>query len=340
MKPSHRKTLLVVAKFILAAALLYWALRGTDWAKMLLALKTASWLTLCMAAMFTLVGTLICAVRLRILLQSQEIDVGLWEITRLTFLGQFYNNVIPGSVGGDLVKAFYLAKHTSHKARVLLAVFVDRVLGLAALAIMAAALVLISLWAGLGSWENIRSGVISVVIMVAAILVTGTFILSSRFRRLFHLQKIYGRLSFAHHFQAAGEGTRLLRQHPGYLLQAVGVTLVSQTFWIGSIWLTGRALSIEGLSWYHYFLYVPLVYVIGAVPVTPGGLGFIEKLYVLFLGPSGVGADKTLVGLLALLARGVQLFWALPGIIVSVQGAKVPRPDAMEAELALDESPA
>ncbi|MCE5277055.1 MAG: lysylphosphatidylglycerol synthase transmembrane domain-containing protein [Planctomycetaceae bacterium] len=365
MKKSNRKMLLIAGKCVLACALMAWALRGLKspaepdkglldvLAEIWQYVLGSDWLLLGLGALANVIGTTICAYRIQILLNIQEIRVGLGELIRLTFLGQFFNNVIPGSVGGDLVKAYYLAKHTSHKARVVVSVFVDRVLGLGAMVVLAAVMVVAYLWAGLGAWRDIHDAIVVVIVLVCGLVFVCAFILSGSFRRLFHLEKIYGRLSYAHHFAAAGEGAQRLGRHLLGVFWATVVTFISQMFWIGSIWVIGVSLHIHRLTWYDYFLYVPLVYVVGAVPLTPGGIGIIENAYVMFLGQSlkkipaadVAGrmlalANNRMVMALALMTRAVQLVWSLPGILFALQGTRVPKADAIEAELGLEDTPA
>jgi len=57
--------------------------------------------------------------------------------------------------------------------------------------------------------------------------------------------------------------------------------------------------------------------------------GYVESLYVSFF--SSVPASTILV--LALLARFMQMATALPGVIVYFSGPKLPKAEAMEAEL-------
>jgi uncharacterized membrane protein YbhN (UPF0104 family) len=100
---------------------------------------------------------------------------------------------------------------------------------------------------------------------------------------------------------------------------------------VGFVALTGLSLSLP-TAWYNYFVYVPLIYIIGAVPLTPGGVGWIENWYVKFFQTAICGASAILV--LALLARLIPVLWGLPGAVVAVTGSKVPAVDSMQAELA------
>ena len=112
---------------------------------------------------------------------------------------------------------------------------------------------------------------------------------------------------------------------------AVLLTLSAQTFFFGAIALVGSALArAEPLApWYAFFIYVPLIYIIGAVPITPGGVGVVEGAYLTFFAASPVSQ----VLALALLARLIPIFWSLPGLIVAITGPRLPKAEEIEAEL-------
>lgn len=281
----------------------------------------------------SVVAIFVVAVRWRMLLCIVDIRIRPWEAIRLTFLGQFFNTIVPGTVGGDVVKAWYVAKHTPHKAAVLVSIFVDRVMGLAELTFMAGAMLGVVWIGGLGALDVLR--IPAILVGVMAVLVAGVllFVLSGRFRRIFHLQKLYRRLPIAHHLEAAGDAARLYRKRIGSLGIAFVMTIVAHIAWIGSLALLGISLSLP-TPWYSYFVFIPLIYIIGSVPVTPGGVGLIEKFYVVFF-VTATCTPSMIMGL-ALLGRLVPMFWGLPGLVVALTGPKLPKADAMQAELALD----
>lgn len=274
------------------------------------------------------VSMLIVAVRWWFLLRLQDIHISLWEAVRLTFLGQFFNQVMPSTVGGDLVKAYYVAKHTPKKAAVLVSVFVDRILGLTELTFLAAVMVGIVLVTGMESFDSVRTAVIAVLIVVGIVTFAMIFLLSNRFRQLFRLEKFYQRLPIAHHFAAAGDAARLYSHRLPALLKAIGVTVGAQVIWIVSIFLLGLSVALP-IHWHHYFTYIPLIYIIGSIPAAPGGVGLVEGAYVEFF--KMVNPSQILV--LAMLARIFPVVWGLPGIIVAVTGPKLPKAEEMEAEL-------
>ncbi len=60
---------------------------------------------------------------------------------QLQMIGLFFNATMPGSVGGDIVKGFYIIKdqHQGDKTPAMLTVLFDRIVGLMALFFMGAA---------------------------------------------------------------------------------------------------------------------------------------------------------------------------------------------------------
>jgi len=333
MNSKARKLLIVAAKLLVAAALLWWVVSRVDYQRLIASMIGIHAGVLCCALAGFVAALLLTAGRLWYLLRLQEVSINLWEVVRLTFLGQFFNTVVPGTVGGDLVKAYYVAKHTPKKACVLVSIFVDRMIGLMGLTAMAAIMLVVAVVGGLEGIEKLRASAIAVAAAAAAIILGVAFLLSGRFRRLFHLQKLYSRLPIARHISAAGEAASLYRRRLDSLVTAVVITACSQILFVGSIALVGKSLRLA-TPWYDYFLYVPLIYVIAAVPISPGGVGLVEKAYEAFFVTAAIGPSEILA--LALIARLAQMFWGLPGVVVAFTGAKVPAAGAIQAEFGLD----
>src|SRR5207249_5211049 len=65
-----------------------------------------------------------------ILLAAQGIRVPLYYLLRYTFVGLFFGNFLPSNVGGDVVRAYDLARFTERKAVSSASVVVDRLTGL------------------------------------------------------------------------------------------------------------------------------------------------------------------------------------------------------------------
>ncbi len=128
------------------------------------------------------VSQVILASRWWLLLRTQGIHINIWAAVRLHFLGLFYNNAMPGSVGGDLIRAWYVTKHTEKKFEAVLSIFVDRFVGLLSSLIMAGFCYFVLLRdVNLGVSPKTASGILKwAVIAVAALAILATAIPAGR----------------------------------------------------------------------------------------------------------------------------------------------------------------
>ena len=278
-----------------------------------------------------LLSQLAVSIRWWLLLKVQDVRLTLTEAIRLTLLGIFFNNAVPGTVGGDLFKAYYAAKHTDRKAGVMVAVAVDRIIGLSEFAIMAGVMLVLAWSLKLAPAAELKFPAFAVALLLGALVVAMIFLLSTRFRRVCHLQKLYRRLPMAHHIAAAGEATGRYRRRLGKLVEALGISFAAHVAFVFAALLIGKSLGIP-VPWHKYYLYIPLIYVIGAVPITPGGLGLVEKLYVVFL-----AANPSALLVLALIMRLLPILVGLPGLLVFLSGPRPPKVESIRHELDMDD---
>src|SRR5438128_5163551 len=76
--------------------------------------------------------------RWRMVLRVHGLDLSLGRATEISFVAHFFNSLLLGSSGGDLLRAYYAARETHHKKTEAVAtVVVDRLLGLFAMLVFA-----------------------------------------------------------------------------------------------------------------------------------------------------------------------------------------------------------
>jgi uncharacterized membrane protein YbhN (UPF0104 family) len=114
------------------------------------------------------------------------------------------------------------------------------------------------------------------------------------------------------------------RRHPGAAAAAVGLTVLSQVCYIGGAVLIGLGLGL-GTPWYLYFVCLPLIQIVSSVPLTPGAVGVLEKLYQVYF---TVGCTGSQALALAVLVRAAMVAGALPGAWVAAFGTGLHPPEA------------
>jgi glycosyltransferase 2 family protein len=131
-----RRILFSTLKVLVSAALLYLALRKVDFHELASRFNVASvgWIGLAIAATFLQI--FIGVLRWREVSAECGAPLGLTQATRYNLIGAFFNQTLPSSIGGDAVRLWLVARAGAGWRTATYSIFVDRAIGLIALAIV------------------------------------------------------------------------------------------------------------------------------------------------------------------------------------------------------------
>jgi uncharacterized protein (TIRG00374 family) len=267
-----------------------------------------------------------------LLLRTQSIFVNFAPALRLHFLGLFYNNFLPSSVGGDFLRAWYVTKHTDKKFEAVLSVFVDRIIGLLSTLIIAiffywfflrgrAGTIIFSGRSGsLSFFVEHKWAVLWVVVVIGAVFCVLLWHRSSR--ALLGKAWSYVRMRGVRAFEKLKDAIIIYCSKPMVILAVFGLTVLLQILTITGFWFLGVNLGIT-VDVRYYYVFFTLTWVLGALPVSIGGAvvveGFLAYFFVHF---AGVEAEAALA--LALCQRMVWMIASLPGAAIHLIGAHLP----------------
>lgn len=285
-----------------------------------------------------LAGNLIIGFRWLVLLRAQGVFVDFWAAIRVHYVGLFYNNVLLSSVGGDMLRAWYVTKHTDRRFEAVLSVLADRVIGLGTMILMAIGFYWLfpvdeasQVQSGAESGGNgAAGGFLAENWRYAAILAGGVFVV---FLGLLVYPRTRGALIRLYEGIMARRGRFLAAillycRRPGAVVSAMGLTFMAQILVITGFYFIGRNLGIEA-SIKYYFVFFPLSWVVGAIPISPGGIGVLELgLVGLFMLLPGVTSEHGMA--LALCQRMIFLVCSVPGIVIHVSGFHLPAGEEQE----------
>ncbi len=285
------------------------------------------------AVVLQLIAQTLLATRWLLLLRANNIAISLWATIRLTYLGLFYNNVMPGGVGGDLLKGWYATHHSrpDQKLTAAVSVFVDRLVGLIGTILMGG---LASLFVGPRvAYQGIQIrwlpwGIF--VIMAAASII----FFSRRLRRILLLSWLLEKLPFSQTLKRIDEAIRIYRHHLPSMVGVLAFTVTLQGLTIVAVWVLTQALHFDTVRLVHCLMIMPIVWLIGAAIPVPGGVGIIEGciayLFCLVINPDNPPQAMGPAAALALVNRVIILYiCSLPGVLVPLFGGHLPRADDM-----------
>jgi len=308
----------LILKLALAALLVTWLVRngGLD----LAALRTVGerWPWLVLAQLSFGVVLLSGAARWRLLLASQGFDYSFRDVYALTMTGWFFNQVMLGTVGGDVVKAFVVAREQSERReRAVLSVLVDRLLGLAILVTLAfLAFVVgflgedVAAWGGAsgGSLHFVALAVVGIFVCVAV--VAGLFFFASE-EAVRALGRGVLKLPFAGRLERVLNAAMEYRDHKRTVLQALLLSFAVQVGVVVTNIFLLFAFSPDPEGWRTLFFLVPVAQFLMAIPLNPpAALGTGEAIYSELFGWAGIANG----GLVCLLQRLTGLLWAVLGL--------------------------
>jgi uncharacterized protein (TIRG00374 family) len=301
------------------------------------------WVFAATLAIFTL-AHIIVSLRWWLLLRSQSIFIGFWPAVRLYFLGWFYNNFMPSSVGGDLVRAWYVTKHTDKKFEAVLSVFVDRAIGLLSTLIIAVFFYSLFLRGkGAVTTPSDQSGLLKSLahhreillwVIVAVGVVFCGLSLHKQGREMLKKLWSYVRIHAARAFTKLIKAIVIYCSKPLTILAAFALTVFVQIMAITTCWFLGTSMGID-VSVKYYYVFFTLTWVLGALPVSIGGAVVIEgMLAYMFIKFAGVQPEAALA--LALCQRIVWMITSLPGAVIHLIGAHLPKDFFVDYENTID----
>jgi hypothetical protein len=253
-------------------------------------------------------------VRWRLALRVQGLDLSLGRAAEISFVAHFFNSVLLGSNGGDVMKAWYAARETHHKkTEAVLTVVVDRLIGLWAMLLFACATMLLNYhFVFSNAWLRVL-GLIVFAMMLAGSVILGMAFWGGISKRWSGARAWLRRLPKGQWLENTLDSCRLFGRTPFFVLKSLGVSMLLNAACVGQFIVLARGMNLE-VSPAVMFVAVPVVICISALPVTPNGLGVRENLFVQML--AVIGVDPTMALSLSLLAYAGSLIWSLVGGVV------------------------
>ncbi len=273
-------------------------------------LAGANMLLLLLALALYFAAIALGAVKWQVLVRAQKLAISLGDLLAYSLVGLFFGNLLPGNVGGDLVRAYGLVRASGRAEAAAISVLVDRLMGViayAGAAIVMAILAAMTLTRG-AEFEQITIAAVAAMLLF----ILGSALLFSRrvsqrvkgvFRwaPLARLEpvalRIYDALQvYRHSYRALGTNLAL---------SACSVVVTTLVWYI-----VGLALGVQ-VSPFYFFLFNPLIAFVLLIPISFNGLGPKEAMTVFFFGLVGVPSELALA--MSLVFHLLVVLSSLPG---------------------------
>lgn len=228
-------------------------------------------------------------------------------------IGSFFNTYMPGIVGGDAAKAYYLNKELNAAGAVssaqdpkdvmnplvvsIASVFMDRYIGLSALLCIG----IVAFPFGLGylqkasvHWPVIWVLPAATAIFIASSLLIFRFRIGERFK---FLVKTYNYFQF-------------YRSKTNIMANVFIYSIIIQLINVLSVYVVARGLSLD-ISFLLLLIFLPIIILVSFLPLSISGLGLREGSFIILLGSTGIPAEKSMT---------LSLVWFLSVFVAGLWG--------------------
>ena len=281
-------------KLAVSGALIWFLARSIDIPAAVDRITGLSWTALGAALLLFLCLVLNNTVRWGLVMRAINAPIGLIEVFRILYIGMFFNQTLPSSIGGDAVRVFLVHRAGKTLETAVNGILLERVvtlIGLIALVVATQPILLSRIGDNPAKYAFPA---------LAGLAVLGVAVLML----LDRLPQKYRRWRIVRALAQLAHDTRslFLNAISGVVLGAVGFALVS-----ASAWVLGRAIGID-VTLVDCLVLVPPVMLITTVPISVAGWGVREGAMVAAFGFIGVAKDdallwSVLLGVLVIVAR-------------------------------------
>ncbi|MEW6001378.1 MAG: lysylphosphatidylglycerol synthase transmembrane domain-containing protein [Nitrospirota bacterium] len=267
MALKANKIFLFALKLVISSLLLYIIFSKFGFYQVLNTLKAMSPAAFIAAIFLYLSAVLVSTLRWKLLLPGV---LGIRKLFSLYLIGSFFNTILPGLIGGDAVKAFYLYHATGNGSLSFASIFMDRYLGF----VMLMAICTIAYPFGYryfqGSAVEWLLPAVVLSFIAASLLIFGL--------RLGKRIKFFS--EFYDYFHS-------YRNQKEVILKTLILSLIVQLFSILSVYILAIGIG-QPVPLLAYFIFLPLIVFFTTLPISISGLGVREGSFVLFFGLIGI----------------------------------------------------
>jgi len=282
--------------------------------------QSKNWLLLSGALVLCMTAITLTIVRWFLLVRALKLPFTLPEALRLGYIGFLFTFLTLGVVGGDLVKAIFLARRQhGRRTEAVATVVIDRIIGLYALFIVAAIAIFFVDFTSIPvrnpqelaavrtlCWISVGAAIAGTILLV--IIALPSFGNTPLSEAAFRIPKI------GNGIERVVTAIKMYRGKPRFMAGIGLMSLLIHCCFACSVFLIAAGLPGDAPSFGKHFVIVPLAMVANTLPL-PGGMGAFEyALDFLYRGMSAANVAERQGFVIALGYRIATLFVAMVGV--------------------------
>jgi glycosyltransferase 2 family protein len=332
------KALRIVVKLLVSVVFFGVLLSFVKTNELMAVFARVNWLYLSVAILLSPCMVLASCAKWKLILDLKGEKVSFWQLLKIYLIGYFFSNILPSTVGGDVVRFYYAGRLIGNQPFAAVSVFFERFSGIVLLFFLVAVAPLFypSLYRNPQIWLPASAGLIFGLVTIWIWLAKNPFSLPNRlsgwlfgaikqagqgrgrgiivrsaalFEKFY--EKVIARLKKLH--EELQVAVAAVRHDSAFLRRLIGLTVLFYLLTWANVYFSFKAFNVE-VSFLAVCAIVPAVMLVAHIPVTLlGNLGYFESVFVFYFLLVGVGGAESLA--MGLLLRAKMLAMGALGFI-------------------------
>jgi hypothetical protein len=282
MSKHLKEQIISFLKLALAASIIYWMIATGTLNLHDIAQLTQKKLLIFKVMVMIFAGYTLLTIRWYMLLTCQGVTASFSAVTRITCIGLFFNSFMLGSVGGDLIKAFYIAKENAgYRTRAIMSILIDRIIGLEALLILAFMTLLFN-YKFIITNPPLRALLPAIGICIISSFVVAAAVFSRRIKKLFIAIGLNTILAFLPKKDILINSYNALHSYSSKkkkLVQALLISFLTNIIMLYVFYIIGREIGETVIPFLGYCSIVPVGVITLSIPIAPAGIGIGQAAF-------------------------------------------------------------
>ena len=302
-----KKNLILILKLFILILLAYYIYVSIPWDNVGNVLLSASLSLLTLCIFIQILSFIFLAARWSFIVRNSDLNLGMYEIIKISFIGIAFNNILPSSIGGDFVRGAYIVKKGLSIRDSLLSLITDRLLGLFSVLIF----IFIFLTFYSDKHQILLEINVFIVLFMAVLLLMIVIFKAQLFINT--MKNILFKILSTSNYKKSISMIDDLYQYSinKYLVIKIFLmTVFAMMLEVLVFWIASKALGMD-YPFYIFLVSVPLIIIISALPISLGGL-LVREASGLFL-LNMLGVEMVNASSIVILFIPILLLSSLPG---------------------------
>ncbi len=300
--------LLNISKICLSLILIIYILSKINLEETFLTLKNVDLYFFLIAALIQIINVPIRAYNWKQLLYVQGIHITSKTLISITLVGAFFNNFLPTSMGGDVVRAYEVSKISNQTVKSASTIFLLRLVGLIAIIFYSVIGVIIG-------YDIIVIKNMALMVCLLAFFTLLSFIVIYNIKKF----KKYGIIKLINRFDTKNiiikiyDSIKIYKYHKKKCIKIFFVSLIAECMII--IYFYFIALSLhQNIDLVYFFIFIPIISIVEMLPISINGIGVREGAFLYFF---------TKAGMLGYIAVSMSLVYYMHKVGISLIGGMI-----------------